>query len=405
MNELIFQPRNEIVHKRDGAASPQFRCSHRKWNLRMAHRQLRVCMDENEYHFRAACLPYIKGGGQMRWDSYERKFRDLAGKSGAAQEKIESWLLYAKELTSNNLPIIFDQTHLALLLGIDNEYLHRMSNAPEYFYRTFYIRKRNGKQRRIDEPLPDLKKVQSWILTEILYKVPCSKFAKAYVPHTSIKDNSRFHRNQKIVAGVDLKNFFPSIKSGSVLSVFLSMGYNLPTAVFLTRLCCLRESLPQGAPTSAYLSNLIMRHFDEQISAYCMERKIRYTRYADDLTFSGDFDVAALLYRIDGELKYLHLRRNPQKLKVMRGGDRQKTTGIVVNEKQQLPREYRMTIRQEIHYIQKFGLDDHLAHIGETRTHYLQHLMGKIEYALFINPKDEKMKAYREVLRAYRPRE
>ena len=70
-----------------------------------------------------------------------------------------------------------------------------------------------------------------------------------------------------------------------------------------------------------------------------------------------------------------------------------------------LPREYRMKIRQEIHYIQKFGLDDHLAHIGETRTHYLQHLMGKIEYALFINPKDEKMKAYREVLRAYRPRE
>ena len=148
-----------------------------------------------------------------------------------------------------------------------------------------------------------------------------------------------------------------------------------------------------------------MRHFDEQISAYCMERKIRYTRYADDLTFSGDFDVAALLYRIDGELKYLHLRRNPQKLRVMRGGNRQKTTGIVVNEKQQLPREYRMKIRQKIHYIQKFGLDDHLAHIGETRAHYLQHLMGKIEYALFINPKDEKMKAYREVLRAYRPRE
>ena len=56
--------------------------------------------------------------------------------------------------------------------------------------------------------------------------------------------------------------------------MFLSMGYNLPTAVFLTRLCCLRESLPQGAPTSAYLSNLIMRHFDEQdLSAYCMERE------------------------------------------------------------------------------------------------------------------------------------
>ena len=100
----------------------------------------------------------------MRWDIYERKFRKLAEEKSTSQEKIEKWLSYAKILSSKNLPIIFDQTHLALLLGIDNEYLHRMSNAPEFFYRTFYIQKRNGKKRRIDEPLPDLKKVQSWIL-------------------------------------------------------------------------------------------------------------------------------------------------------------------------------------------------------------------------------------------------
>lgn len=340
----------------------------------------------------------------MRWDVYERKFRKLAEEKGASLEKTEKWLAYAKTLSSKNLPIIFDQTHLALLLGIDNEYLHRMSNAPEFFYRTFYIQKRNGKKRRIDEPLPDLKKVQSWILNEILYKVPCSKFAKAYVPNISIKDNSRFHRNQKIVVAVDLKNFFPSIKSGYILSVFLSIGYNLPTAVILTRLCCLRESLPQGAPTSAYLSSLVMLQFDNNISKHCIANNIRYTRYADDLTFSGDFDIAALLYLVDKELKYLNLRRNPQKLKVMRRGDRQKTTGIVVNEKQQLPREYRMKIRQEVHYIQQFGLDDHLAHIGATRSNYLDHLIGKIEYALFINPKDEKMKSYREIIRAYKAR-
>lgn len=338
----------------------------------------------------------------MRWDVYERKFRKLAKENGASQGKIEEWLAYAQNLFEKKLPVIFDQTHLALLLGIDNEYLHRMSNAPELFYRTFYIQKRNGKNRRIDEPLPDLKKVQSWILNEILYKVPCSKFAKAYVPNSSIKDNSRFHRNQKIVLAADLKNFFPSIKSGYILSVFLSIGYNLPTAVILTRLCCLRESLPQGAPTSAYLSNLVMLQFDNIISKYCIANNIRYTRYADDLTFSGDFDIAALLYHVDKELKYLNLRRNPQKLKVMRSGDRQKTTGIVVNEKQQLPREYRLKIRQEVHYIQQFGLDDHLAHIGETRSNYLDHLIGKIEYALFINPKDEKMKDYREIIRVHK---
>ena len=337
----------------------------------------------------------------MRWDTYEKKFRKQAEAQGASPTQIDKWLSYAQNLYSKNLPVIFDQTHLALLLGIDNGYLHAMANAPEKFYRTFYIRKRNGKSRRIDEPLPDLKKVQSWILKEILYKVPCSKFAKAYIPNTSIKDNARFHRKQSIVMAVDVKNFFPSIKSGYVLALFLSLGYSMPTAVILTRVCCLRESLPQGAPTSAYLSNLVMRNFDEKISNYCIKNKIRYTRYADDLTFSGNFDIAALLYFIDKELNYLNLRRNPQKLKIMRSGDRQITTGIVVNEKQQLPREYRLKIRQEVHYIQKFGLDDHLAHIGESRSNYLAHLTGKIEYALFVNPKDEKMVSYLEVVRAY----
>lgn len=337
----------------------------------------------------------------MRWSSYEKKFRSLAEIQGAPQDKVDAWLRYANNLFHRELPIIFDQTHLALLLGIDNKYLHNMSNAPKHFYRTFYIEKRNGKLRRIDEPLPDLKRVQSWILTKILYKVPCSKFAKAYIPNTSIKDNARFHRKQNIVMVIDVKNFFPSIKSGYVLSVFLRMGYNLATAVMLTRLCCLRESLPQGAPTSAYLSNLVMLYFDEKISSYCISHGIRYTRYADDLTFSGDFDIAAVLHLVDQELRYLNLKRNPQKLKVMHSYNSQRTTGIVINEKQQLPREYRMKIRQEVHYIEKFGLDDHLAHIGESRSNYINHLLGKIRYALFINPNDSKMKSYLEIVKPY----
>lgn len=341
----------------------------------------------------------------MRWDTYEKKFRKLAEAQGAPAKRIDDWIKYANNLFSSNLPIIFDQTHLALLLGIDNEYLHRMSNAPEFFYRTFYIEKRNGKLRRIDEPLPDLKRIQAWILTKILYKAPCSRFAKAYIPNTSIKDNARFHRNQKTVMAVDVKNFFPSIKSGYILNVFLSLGYNLATAVILTRLCCLRESLPQGAPTSAYLSNLVMLHFDENISKYCVAHGIRYTRYADDLTFSGNFDIAAVLYLVDRELKYLNLKRNSKKLKIMHSYHSQRTTGIVVNKKQQLPREYRMKIRQEVHYIRKFGLDDHLAHIGESHSNYINHLLGKIKYALFINPNDEKMQSYWDIVHVYKIRD
>lgn len=332
----------------------------------------------------------------MRWDLYEPRFRDLAERQGILDKNINEYLAYAENLYKKNLPVIFDHTHLSLLIGIDNEYLHRISNAPKYFYRTFHIKKRNGKLRRIDEPLPDLKKVQTWILKEILYKIPCSKFAKAYVPKTSIKDNTRFHKKQKIVLTLDIKDFFPSIKSGYVLNLFLSCGYNLPVAVFLTRLCCLNESLPQGAPTSAYLSNLVLKKFDYNISEYCKKNNIRYTRYADDLTFSGDFDIASVLFLVDTELKYLNLKRNNKKVKVMRNNSRQCVTGIVVNDIQQLCREYRMKIRQEVHFIEKFGLDDHLAHIGEQRVNYVEHLSGKINYVLSVNPKDEKMQEYKK---------
>ena len=120
------------------------------------------------------------------------------------------------------------------------------------------------------------------------------------------------------------------------------------------------------------------------------------------MTFSGDFDIAALLNLVDNELKSFNMSRNPKKLKVMRDYTSQIVTGIIVNEKIQVTKEYRMKIRQEIHYIQKFGLNNHLEHIGENRTNYLCHLKGKIEYALFINPKDEKMREYLEFLQSFK---
>lgn len=166
------------------------------------------------------------------------------------------------------------------------------------------------------------------------------------------------------------------------------------TAMLLTKLCCYRNSLPQGAPTSAYLSNLIMRPIDSAVGEYCLNKRICYTRYADDLSFSGDFDIRSLLYFVDNELAFHGLSRNRDKFKVMRTGNRQVITGIVVNEKLQVAREYRMKIRREVFYIKKYGLDEHLRRNGETREHDLDHLRRKIQYVLFINQNDEKMRAY-----------
>lgn len=128
---------------------------------------------------------------------------------------------------------------------------------------------------------------------------------------------------------------------------------------------------------------------------------IRFTRYADDMTFSGDFDIAALLFFVDQPLNHVGLHRHPEKLKIMRKHDRQKTTGIVVNSyRPQVPREYRMKIRQEIHYIKTYGLDSHVERIGEEKLHYLQSLLGRISYVLGVNPKDTRMAEYRKYIDA-----
>ena len=334
----------------------------------------------------------------MDWSIYEAKFISTAKSRNMPVSKIDGFLEYARNLYDANLPIIYDQHHLCLLIGIDDEYLHRMSNAPQHFYRTFFIKKANGKQRRIDEPLPDLKKVQRWILSNILYNVPCSIYAKAYIPETSLKGNVRFHKNQTSVLAIDIKDYFPSITVGRILNLFIGLGYTFPVSVFLANLCCLNGSLPQGAPTSAYLSNLIMRNFDAIVGEYAKANSIRYTRYADDLTFSGDLNISDILLLVDRELSYLGLKRNPKKFKVMRQKERQIVTGIVVNNKPQMPREYRMKIRQEVYYIQKHGLSSHLKHTNETKSNYLNHLLGQIHYCLFINPKDSKMQEYLRII-------
>lgn len=262
-------------------------------------------------------------------------------------------------------------------------------------YKTYYVDKRNGSKRRIDSPDEVLKNIQKWILEDILYALPCSNYAKAFVPGRSIADNAKFHRNQKVVLTLDVKDFFPSIKEKHIFRIFnQTCQYDQAVAMILTKLCTCQGSLPQGAPTSACLSNLVMKDFDETLGQYCQDRNICFTRYADDMTFSGDFDIAALLYFVDQQLYQVGLTRHPEKLKIMRQHDRQQTTGIVVNNSLQAPREYRMKIRQEVHYIKTYGLDSHVQKIGQEKMHYLQSLLGRINYVLSINPKDETMKGY-----------
>ena len=198
---------------------------------------------------------------------------------------------------------------------------------------------------------------------------------------------------------MDIKDFFPSIGFKQILNVFRNIGYRENVAVLLANLCCLNNSLPQGAPTSPILSNIIACKLDNKIVDYIGKEKIRYTRYADDLTFSGDFNEGDIIKNVERIANRLGFKINEEKTRVRKRNQRQEVTGIVVNEKMQLSRKIRKRIRSDMYYIQKYGVESHLEHIGEARGNYLYHMMGLISYAAFINPHDENLKEYRLFLK------
>lgn len=334
----------------------------------------------------------------MKWTEYEENYIRMAKLKGKSDEYCIKQLEYAKNLFENGFPIIYNQKHLCLLVGYEEEYVYTVCNQPYCFYRKFFIEKKNGSSREINEPLPSLKEIQNWILNEILYNVKISPYAKAYIKGKSIRDNARFHRKQKKVLTLDIKDFFPSITFRRVLHVFRNIGYREDVAVMLANLCCLDNQLPQGAPTSPMLSNIVASSLDYKIIKYLGKEKIRYTRYADDMTFSGDFDEGDLIKNVERIANRSGFRINEEKIRVRYRNQRQEVTGVVVNEKMQMSRKIRHKIRSDVYYIRKYGLQSHLEHTGITRANYLYHLMGLTSYAFFINPKDEELKEYVDFL-------
>lgn len=307
---------------------------------------------------------------------------------------------YSKFLESKNLPVIYNSRHLSQLVGIDLNYLYAVSNNTSEHYRQFKISKKGGGQRKITAPLPTLMLAQSWILNKILTKISVHKASKAYVKGTSIKINARLHRKPKNLFITDISDFFGSIKRHQIRTIFYSAGYSDALSVLLTNLCCLNGSLPQGAPTSGYLSNIVMFSFDENMLNYAQSNKLKYSRYADDIAISGEeisFDQIKTV--VNNELEKINLKINIKKTKLLKRHNRQKVTGIVVNEKLNLQRDYLRRIRQEYYYVKKYGYQGHSNFIEETNSEYiLERLIGKITHALHIKPYDKTLKGMKSDL-------
>jgi RNA-directed DNA polymerase len=241
---------------------------------------------------------------------------------------------------------------LARILGMD---LQELKNLVPSYKESYIAKKRRGR-RRLLIPDPVLKKVQRRLLRRLLRRLRAHPAAMGFEAGKSIVHNARAHVGQAVLIKMDVVDFFPSIKATTVEAYFRRVGWNAEVASLLTRLCTHENCLPQGAPTSPRLSNLVNFAFDARLARFVQGRQGAYTRYADDITISFPKDYPS---RVRGTIQYvrrlakhfglpIHLRG---KLRILRAHQQQRVTGLVVNHKVQLPRSKRRLLRAVEHHL------------------------------------------------------
>lgn len=283
-------------------------------------------------------------------------------------------------------------------LGFSIKTLYSVSNSLHKHYSTACVPKRDGTQRKLSVPDKLLKSIQRKIVNTILIHEPISIYATAYKFGSSIQKNALPHINKSKILKLDILNFFNNIYYSKVKDlVFPKERYSSKVRILLTMLCYYDDILPQGAPSSPIISNIILRDFDNEIGNWCKERNISYTRYCDDMTFSGNFNEYELLNFVRNKLFENHFLINKNKIIIARQNRQQNVTGIVVNKKLNLPTVYKKEIRQAVYYCKKHGIESHLKakNIKLTKKEYLQSLLGKINHLINTCPNDKNATNYK----------
>jgi hypothetical protein len=312
----------------------------------------------------------------------------------------------------NELPPLDSPQQLAEALGLTLVQLrwlaYHRDAATRIHYRRFVIPKRGGGERAIWAPLPKLKAAQHWILRNIVEKLPVHGAAHGFLPGRSTLSNAAAHTGARVVVKLDVKDFFPTVTLKRVKGIFRKAGYREQVATLLALICteAPREvveqdgqtyyvslgprCLPQGAPTSPALTNTLCLRLDRRISGLARRLGYRYTRYADDLTFSlptghqGKPQLGTLIGQVRRIVEAEGFALHPDKTRIHRSGGRQQVTGLVVNGEAapRVPRKLRRQLRAAIHNrSQGKPLPE-----GET----IERLIG---YAAYVHMTDAKLAA------------
>ena len=285
---------------------------------------------------------------------------------------------YAKSLLSKDLPVIFDVNHLHQIL--------KLNEIKSDCYHQFEIYSK-GKSRIITAPSQPLKLRQRWILKEILEHIPINQCCHGFVQHRSIKTNAQLHVGKEYILCMDIHNFFPSINIQQVFEVFHNIGYTTDVSWELSRLCTYESKLPQGAPTSPFLANIIFNSIDKQIQNAISKLNVTYTRYADDLTFSSTNNLEFIIPLISQILSDNGFEINTHKTHLMTTPHRKLVTGLIVTDTIKIPKYYKRKFNQELFYCENYGVASHLKNCKtHKKVNFKEYMYGKAYYIKMIEP-------------------
>lgn len=271
--------------------------------------------------------------------------------------------------------IYTSKTHLLNLLGIRENFLYADFDLR---YREKSLPKKNGGTRLIRPPAYSLKTVQRKILDSILSKTPQLECVYGLTENKTVLQNAKAHNThfQGQLITLDIKDFFPNITRKMISRVFIRLGFNKENAAILTKICTVNDCLPQGSPTSPFLSSLTCAGLDREIYTYCKRRKFLYTRYFDDICVSGSTLKRAHMAEIERIITKHGFVCN-DKRKFFDTKEQKIINGIVIGNVLSVTEKYKDEIRKS--YFEMIANNTQLS----TKI-----FMGKIGFFKYINRKE-----------------
>ncbi|MCM2372356.1 reverse transcriptase family protein [Aporhodopirellula aestuarii] len=322
-----------------------------------------------------------------------------------------------ERLSAAGLPMLLTPEQLAGAIGFSARRLrwlayHRDAQASCHYVH-FRVPKKNGGTRSLAAPRPQIAACCRWIDHEILRLIPPHPAAHGFVLRRSTVTAAEPHVGQDVIVNMDLSDFFPTITFPRVRGWFASLGYSRQVATVLALLCTESprtpvdvntsdiggqssprlwlatgsRQLPQGACTSPAISNLVCRSMDRRLTGLCEKLGWKYTRYADDLSFStsekGESQIGYLIHRVSGIVRDERFAINDSKTRIQRRNNRQSVTGLVVNDRVNVPRETVRRLRAILHHAKTEGL---AAQNRDGHDDFYGWLTGMIGYVRAVDP-------------------